>query len=77
MSADLGPAVAAAAPRARCPWCDSHETRLASLFGGTVSELLFECLRCRTPFGVMKWGTLARTDDSAATTQPGVARDCR
>ena len=53
----------------RCPWCDATETRLASLFGGTVSELLFECLQCRTPFGVMKWETLDLAN------RPGVAPD--
>lgn len=44
--------------RVRCPWCRSTNSRLRSLFGGTVSEILFQCQDCRSPFGVMKWDTL-------------------
>lgn len=55
--------------KARCPWCDSTDTQLASLFGGTVSELLFKCCQCHLPFGVMKWDTLEDTGNP--TTQSG------
>ncbi len=53
-----GPAAAYYRGRARCPWCGSTEVLLKSLFGGTVSELLFQCERCQSAFGVMKWDTL-------------------
>lgn len=43
---------------AHCPWCDSTRNRIASAFGGTVSEILFQCLDCGNPFGLMKWETL-------------------
>src|SRR3546814_15997285 len=52
------PAMAHYRNRARCPWCDSTDVRLASLFGGTVSALLFKCQQCQSAFGVMQWATL-------------------
>lgn len=41
-----------------CPWCGSARHALLSPFGGTLSEILFQCLDCDTPFGLMKWETL-------------------
>lgn len=56
--------------RVRCPWCGSTHSRLRSLFGGTVSEILFQCGDCLSPFGVMKWETLnsqhANSDEKEA-----------
>jgi len=67
-------AEAAAAARyrgkARCPWCDSTDTQLASLFGGTISELLFKCRRCHMPFGVMKWDTLEDGGNPVTRSEP-------
>ena len=64
-----GSAAARYRGRVRCPWCGSTSSRLKSLFGGTVSEILFQCEACRTPFGVMKWETLDGIAD--ATRSPG------
>ncbi len=63
-----GTAAARYRGRVRCPWCGSTRTRLKSLFGGTVSEILFQCEACRSPFGIMKWETL---DDADATSSHG------
>jgi transcription elongation factor Elf1 len=38
-----------------CPWCGSTDSRVVNPFGGTVSEIAFECGRCGNPFGWMKW----------------------
>lgn len=38
-----------------CPWCESKNTRMASLFGGTVSEISMQCEDCNSTFGWMKW----------------------
>ena len=54
------------AGRVRCPWCRGTNLKLASLFGGTVSELLFECQDCHLPVGVMKWDMLDPACSSSA-----------
>jgi len=64
-----GTAAARYRGRVRCPWCGSTRSRLRSLFGGTVSEVLFQCEACRSPFGIMKWETLGGVTD--ATSSPG------
>lgn len=38
-----------------CPWCGSSDSRVVNAFGGTVSEIAFECGHCGNPFGWMKW----------------------
>jgi C4-type Zn-finger protein len=38
-----------------CPWCGSKNTRVASPFGGTVSEISMKCEECQSTFGWMKW----------------------
>ena len=38
-----------------CPWCESKNTRMASLFGGTVSEISMRCEDCNSTFGGRKW----------------------
>lgn len=38
-----------------CTWCGSTQTRVSNPFGGTVSEILFECDACDNSFGWMKW----------------------
>src|SRR3546814_17506836 len=48
------PAMAHYRNRARCPWCASTAVSLASLFGGTVSELLFKCKQCLSAFDVLR-----------------------
>ena len=38
-----------------CPWCGSTDNTVVNAFGGTVSEIAFECRSCGNPFGWMKW----------------------
>lgn len=38
-----------------CPWCGSTDNTVHNPFGGTVSEIAFECASCGNPFGWMKW----------------------
>ena len=38
-----------------CPWCGATDNKVSNPFGGTVSEIAFECLSCGNPFGWMKW----------------------
>ena len=38
-----------------CPWCESTDAKLSSPFGGTISEILFQCRNCGETFGWMKW----------------------
>ena len=45
---------------AHCPHCDGARVKVASLFGGSVSEMLLECRDCRSFFHWMKW---RRADD--------------
>jgi ring-1,2-phenylacetyl-CoA epoxidase subunit PaaD len=41
-------------PTARCPWCDSAETRLDSPFGPTLCRAIWWCDACRQPFEQFK-----------------------
>ncbi len=50
-----------------CPRCGSEDTHVSSPFGGTVSEMLFQCGSCGDGFGWMKWEH--RTSDN-----PGAER---
>lgn len=38
-----------------CPHCESGDLILISLFGSSVSEVMFRCLACRTFFNWVKW----------------------
>lgn len=38
-----------------CPHCQSANLCLISLFGSSVSEVMFRCLSCRTFFNWIKW----------------------
>ena len=38
-----------------CPWCESANTRLISLYGPSVAEMLFQCDDCHDSFGWLKW----------------------
>jgi len=38
-----------------CPHCESDDITLISLFGSSVSEVMFRCLACHTFFNWMKW----------------------
>ncbi len=38
-----------------CPHCESEGVSVLSLFGGSVSEVLFQCRACRTCFNWVKW----------------------
>ncbi|WP_456061875.1 PaaD-like zinc ribbon domain-containing protein [Amycolatopsis alkalitolerans] len=38
-----------------CPDCDTAEIEVVSLFGSSASEVLFQCLRCRSLFNWVKW----------------------
>lgn len=39
-----------------CPFCQEHDTRLLSPFGGQLSVAQYWCNRCRTGFEYLKWG---------------------
>jgi len=39
----------------RCPHCESGDITLVSLFGSSVSEVMFRCLACHTFFNWVKW----------------------
>lgn len=45
-----------------CPFCGSNRTRPESVYGGTISEVLFSCVECGSPFGWMKWEGLRPFD---------------
>ncbi len=46
----------------RCPHCASEALTMVSLFGSSVSEVMFRCGQCRTVFNWVKWrGTLPPT----------------
>lgn len=51
-----------------CPRCGSDDTHVSSPFGGTVSEMLFQCGACGDGFGWMKWEH--RTSDDLDDDQP-------
>jgi hypothetical protein len=38
-----------------CPDCGTGDVTVASLFGSTTSEVLFQCDRCRSCFNWVKW----------------------
>lgn len=42
-------------PDVTCPDCGMGETEVISLFGSNTSEVLFQCLRCRSLFNWVKW----------------------
>ena len=50
-----------------CPGCGSQDTRVSSPFGGTVSEILFQCEACGDGFGWMKWEHRMSKDLDAPT----------
>jgi hypothetical protein len=37
-------------PQIRCPFCDSDDTELFSLFGQQLLTVQYYCNTCRTPF---------------------------
>ncbi|WP_419461354.1 hypothetical protein [Agrobacterium tumefaciens] len=39
----------------RCTHCDGENVCMESLFGGSVSEVLYRCLDCRSFFHWVKW----------------------
>jgi hypothetical protein len=39
-----------------CPFCESEDTELHSLFGSHASVTTYWCRSCRSPFEQMKWG---------------------
>jgi hypothetical protein len=39
----------------RCPDCASSDVEVASLFGGSTSEMLLQCGACRSCFNWVKW----------------------
>ena len=45
-----------------CPHCESGAVEIESPFGGSVSEVLFRCLRCRSFFHWVKWQPELPTD---------------
>lgn len=39
----------------RCPFCQSTETELYSLFGSMLSTSQYYCVNCRVVFEQIKW----------------------
>lgn len=67
----------------RCPHCESGDLKLISLFGSSVSEVMFRCLSCRTFFNWIKWQgrlpaspAVGRSDSNEleATAEPRASR---
>lgn len=46
-----------------CPFCESHNADLFSLFGSSALTSQYYCRDCRTVFEQVKWGS-ARPGDS-------------
>jgi transposase-like protein len=42
----------------RCPFCESEDTELMSLFGSSPLTSQYYCRGCRSAFEQVKWGTL-------------------
>lgn len=40
-----------------CPFCESHNTDLFSLFGSSALTSQYYCRDCRTVFEQVKWGS--------------------
>ena len=38
-----------------CPFCNSQNTVIVSLFGGNAGETLMQCQNCRSGFHWIKW----------------------
>ncbi len=38
-----------------CPFCEESDTELVNPFGPQLSVSSYWCLRCRSPFEMMKW----------------------
>jgi ring-1,2-phenylacetyl-CoA epoxidase subunit PaaD len=49
-----GPTLIALTPRAVCPFCGGHRTRLDNVFGPTLCRSIAYCLDCRQPFEQFK-----------------------
>ena len=47
----------------RCPHCGAAEIKLESLFGNSVSEMLFRCQKCMSFFNWMKWQGILPTNN--------------
>jgi len=43
------------ASKVTCPHCESSAVEIESPFGGSVSEVLFRCLHCKSFFHWVKW----------------------
>lgn len=56
-------------PDIQCPWCQSENHRVASAFGGSVSEVLMQCNDCKASFGWMKWNAKASKPGSGNNIQ--------
>ncbi len=52
----------------QCPFCDSKDTELLSLFGQQLMTVQYYCRSCRTPFERVKGDDIM---DDARRHQPG------
>jgi transposase-like protein len=52
------PAAASAPQAPGCPFCESDDTELMSLFGSSPLTSQYYCRGCRSAFEQVKWGTL-------------------
>lgn len=51
----------------KCPHCGGEDLVVQSLFGGSISEVLFRCNGCKTCFNWVKWrGALPPTPHDQA-----------
>lgn len=48
-----------------CPFCDSEETELMSLFGSHASLTTYWCRSCRSPFEILRWRSQASTSSTS------------
>lgn len=54
-----------------CPFCGMSDTELMNPFGSQLSVATYWCIRCRSPFEVMKWTSLAAAEPSVGVTHEG------
>lgn len=50
-----------------CPFCGGTDTELMNAFGSQLSVATYWCIRCRSPFEVMKWTSAPAAPPIAAT----------
>ena len=53
-----------------CPFCEERETELMNAFGSHASVSTYWCRRCRSPFELLKWRSVAGNPTGPTPSQP-------